>query len=323
MQAFDLHTHSIYSDGTQTPAAIVRAAKEAGLAFVALTDHDTVMGVPEAMAEGARIGMRVVPGVEYDIDYSVTMHILGLGIDPDAPEVKRTLAESAVRRARRNKAMFAPQGGWMPDRGRCGGGWAYYAAAHGERTCEKGVCTIPRGGVRQVPAQRAAGVCAQRKYFHCAGGRRHACGRGHCGVGASLPDPGRQACRSTRGCARWHRWHRGVLPGHDGRGAHAFPFPCTAARPHRDMRQRFSRRKPPGSHARLCLCAHAAAVARIQKVYDIRQPFNRRLRQAEQAKCKTNARFHRFSQKAGVIFCANASPEGILCTAYGRKGSAI
>ena len=54
MQAFDLHTHSIYSDGTQTPAAIVRAAKEAGLAFVALTDHDTVMGVPEAMAEGAR-----------------------------------------------------------------------------------------------------------------------------------------------------------------------------------------------------------------------------------------------------------------------------
>lgn len=107
MQAFDLHTHSIYSDGTQTPAAIVRAAKEAGLAFVALTDHDTVMGVPEAMAEGARIGMRVVPGVEYDIDYSVTMHILGLGIDPDAPEVKRTLAESAVRRARRNKAMFA------------------------------------------------------------------------------------------------------------------------------------------------------------------------------------------------------------------------
>ena len=68
MQAFDLHTYSIYSDGTQTPAAIVRAAKEAGLAFVALTDHDTVMGVPEAMAEGARIGMRVVPGVEYDID---------------------------------------------------------------------------------------------------------------------------------------------------------------------------------------------------------------------------------------------------------------
>ena len=107
MQAFDLHTHSIYSDGTQTPAAIVRAAKEAGLAFVALTDHDTVMGVPEAMAEGARIGMRVVPGVEYDIDYSVTMHILGLGIDPDAPEVNRTLAESAVRRARRNEAMFA------------------------------------------------------------------------------------------------------------------------------------------------------------------------------------------------------------------------
>ena len=99
MQPFDLHTHSIYSDGTEAPAAIVRAAKDAGLAFVALTDHDTVMGVPEAMAEGARIGMRVVPGVEFDVDYSVTMHILGLGIDPDAPEVRKTLAESAEKSA--------------------------------------------------------------------------------------------------------------------------------------------------------------------------------------------------------------------------------
>lgn len=107
MQPFDLHTHSIYSDGTEAPAAIVRAAKDAGLAFVALTDHDTVMGVPEAMAEGARIGMRVVPGVEFDVDYSVTMHILGLGIDPDAPEVRKTLAESAEKRERRNAAMFA------------------------------------------------------------------------------------------------------------------------------------------------------------------------------------------------------------------------
>lgn len=107
MQPFDLHTHSMYSDGTETPAAIVRAAKDAGLAFVALTDHDTVMGVPEAMTEGVRIGMRVVPGVEFDIDYSVTMHILGLGIDPDAPEIKRTLAESAEKRARRNAAMLA------------------------------------------------------------------------------------------------------------------------------------------------------------------------------------------------------------------------
>ena len=107
MQPFDLHTHSIYSDGTEAPAAIVRAAKDAGLAFVALTDHDTVMGVPEAMTEGERIGMRVVPGVEFDVDYSVTMHILGLGIDPDAPEVRKTLAESAEKRERRNAAMFA------------------------------------------------------------------------------------------------------------------------------------------------------------------------------------------------------------------------
>lgn len=200
MQAFDLHTHSIYSDGTQTPAAIVRAAKEAGLAFVALTDHDTVMGVPEAMAEGARIGMRVVPGVEYDIDYSVTMHILGLGIDPDAPEVKRTLAESAVRRARRNKAMFARlREIGCPIEDAVEGDGLITRLHMANALVKKGYAQSPRGGVRQVPAQRAAGVCAQRKYFHCAGGRRHACGRGYRGVGASLPDPGRT---SMPQCAR-------------------------------------------------------------------------------------------------------------------------
>ena len=85
----------------------MRAAKEAGLAFVALTDHDTICGVPEAMQEGARIGMRVIPGVEFDIDYHVTMHILGLGVNPEAEELKATLAESAQKRARRNAAMLA------------------------------------------------------------------------------------------------------------------------------------------------------------------------------------------------------------------------
>lgn len=107
MQPFDLHTHSVYSDGTERPADIVRAAKAAGLAFVALTDHDTICGVPEAVQEGTRIGMRVIPGVEFDIDYHVTMHILGLGINPEAEELKATLAESAQKRARRNAAMLA------------------------------------------------------------------------------------------------------------------------------------------------------------------------------------------------------------------------
>ena len=107
MERFDLHTHSIYSDGTEYPAAIVRAAQAAGLAFVAITDHDTAMGVPEAMAEGARINMRVIPGVEFDVDYHVTMHILGLGLDVNAPALKATLAKTAVRREERNAAMIA------------------------------------------------------------------------------------------------------------------------------------------------------------------------------------------------------------------------
>ncbi len=106
MQPFDLHTHSSYSDGTDTPAAIVGAARAAGLAMVAVTDHDTVGGVPEALAEGERIGMRVIPGVEFDVDYHVTMHILGLGIDPAAPALRQALAESAAKRKARNALML-------------------------------------------------------------------------------------------------------------------------------------------------------------------------------------------------------------------------
>lgn len=106
MQPFDLHTHSLYSDGTASPAEIVREAQRLGLAMVAVTDHDTADGVPEALLEGARIGMRVVPGLEFDVDYDVTMHILGLGIDVNAPLLQQTVRESARKRALRNEVMI-------------------------------------------------------------------------------------------------------------------------------------------------------------------------------------------------------------------------
>ena len=60
----DLHTHSIKSDGSMTPAEVVREAKKAGLSAIALSDHDTVDGVKEAMEEGKRIGVEVVPAIE-------------------------------------------------------------------------------------------------------------------------------------------------------------------------------------------------------------------------------------------------------------------
>ena len=58
----DLHSHSTASDGSKTPADVVAAAKAAGLAALALTDHDTMAGVPDAVRAGESLGVRVVPG---------------------------------------------------------------------------------------------------------------------------------------------------------------------------------------------------------------------------------------------------------------------
>lgn len=73
----DLHTHSTASDGSMSPAEIVRLAREKGLSAIALTDHDTVDGVEEALEEGKRSGVEVIPGIEISVDFKPEMHILG------------------------------------------------------------------------------------------------------------------------------------------------------------------------------------------------------------------------------------------------------
>ncbi|HEY4329387.1 MAG TPA: PHP domain-containing protein [Phycisphaerae bacterium] len=87
MHFVDLHTHSTASDGTLSPAALMRAASDAGLAAIALTDHDTGNGLKDAAAEAARLNLRFVPGIEISADYPNpgTLHILGHFIDPDSP----------------------------------------------------------------------------------------------------------------------------------------------------------------------------------------------------------------------------------------------
>jgi predicted metal-dependent phosphoesterase TrpH len=78
----DLHTHSIASDGSLPPEEVVRKAKQAGLAAIALTDHDTINGVAAAQAEGARIGVRVVPGTELSAYHGeLEVHVLALHLD--------------------------------------------------------------------------------------------------------------------------------------------------------------------------------------------------------------------------------------------------
>ena len=75
--AIDLHVHTTASDGTLSPANLVQYAKNRGLEAIAVTDHDTVEGLDEAVAEGNAIGFEVVPGVEISADYAGgALHIL-------------------------------------------------------------------------------------------------------------------------------------------------------------------------------------------------------------------------------------------------------
>lgn len=75
----DLHSHSTASDGSATPSAGVAAAHQAGVVALALTDHDTVAGVPEAQAAADAVGLRLIPGVELSVHHEDReLHLLGL-----------------------------------------------------------------------------------------------------------------------------------------------------------------------------------------------------------------------------------------------------
>lgn len=82
----DLHTHSTASDGQYSPSALVRMAKAAGLDCLAVTDHDTLSGLDEALQAGNACGLRVVRGVELGAQENRCLHILGYGFQPvDSP----------------------------------------------------------------------------------------------------------------------------------------------------------------------------------------------------------------------------------------------
>jgi predicted metal-dependent phosphoesterase TrpH len=100
----DLHMHSTASDGSQAPAAVVAAAKAAGIAAIALTDHDTLAGIAEARTAGDALGVRVIAGVELSaMDAAgAEVHILGLHIARPAP-LQHSL--DVFRIARRQRAL--------------------------------------------------------------------------------------------------------------------------------------------------------------------------------------------------------------------------
>ena len=109
---FDLQSHSIHSDGALAAAEVVEQAARAGVELLALSDHDTVSGVSEALAAGERHGVRVVPAVEISaVDDGAAvpreLHILGYAIDHLSPLLTERLAEFLADRERRTLRMAA------------------------------------------------------------------------------------------------------------------------------------------------------------------------------------------------------------------------
>jgi len=97
----DLHLHSTQSDGLYTPTQIVELARRSGLSAVALTDHDTMDGYPEACAAAAGSPVEVIPGVEITCEFrGKELHLLAYFIHPDAP-LRDALERLCAHRAQR------------------------------------------------------------------------------------------------------------------------------------------------------------------------------------------------------------------------------
>jgi 3',5'-nucleoside bisphosphate phosphatase len=102
----DLHCHSNRSDGVLAPAALVRRAAAHGVDLLALTDHDQLAGLAEASQAARETGIGFVPGVEVSVTWrGTTVHIIGLGIDPDDARLAAGLARVRSGRTRRARSI--------------------------------------------------------------------------------------------------------------------------------------------------------------------------------------------------------------------------
>ena len=102
----DLHTHSIASDGALTPTELVARAAERGVRIQALADHDTLLGVAEAVAEGDRRGVRVIPATELNTESEWgDVHVLAYFVDPRDSALEDRLRWLRENRGRRIESM--------------------------------------------------------------------------------------------------------------------------------------------------------------------------------------------------------------------------
>lgn len=106
----DYHIHTWFSDGRLAPAEIVRQAKDAGYMEIAITDHDGMDGVQEALRAGELQDLSVIPGVELATETKedgLELHILGYGMDPENPELLTALKALKQKREKRNRTLLA------------------------------------------------------------------------------------------------------------------------------------------------------------------------------------------------------------------------
>ncbi len=105
----DLHAHSNVSDGTLTPGEVVMRAHAHGVQIFALTDHDEIAGLAPATQVAQELDLRFVPGVEISVTWGgLTIHMVGLGVDPDNVALRNGLAR--VRAGRLKRAQCMAQG---------------------------------------------------------------------------------------------------------------------------------------------------------------------------------------------------------------------
>ena len=107
MELIDLHVHSNASDGTLTPAAVVALAVEKELTAIALTDHDTIAGIPQAIEAARGLPIEIIPGIELSCRYEGDeIHVLGLYVNPDDPAFLRETDRLLILREKRNDEMI-------------------------------------------------------------------------------------------------------------------------------------------------------------------------------------------------------------------------
>lgn len=105
---FDLHCHSHFSDGVLSPEILVARAKEREVDVLALTDHDTIAGLPLAQKAAADCGMTLINGIEFSSQWGKGgVHIVGLGFDTESPSLNAAIEAQNVARSSRAEQISA------------------------------------------------------------------------------------------------------------------------------------------------------------------------------------------------------------------------